>query len=182
MTAAAVAKYLTHLAAADPEGEPMTAMRLHKLLYYCQGWHLAWFGRPLFADRMEAWKYGPVVPSVDAEPWCNGRAPIPDMGEPADLTAEARESIEQVWSHYRKFSAYGLRDQTHDEAPWSAHYKPDAQARCSEEIPTADLAAFFGDEFRRKTGEEPGVMGAVSTAVATGHTKPLDQLRKELGC
>jgi uncharacterized phage-associated protein len=53
-TATNVARYLIRLAGQDPEGEPMTAMRLQKLLYYCQGWHLAWYGRPLFEDRVEA--------------------------------------------------------------------------------------------------------------------------------
>ena len=91
----------------------MTAMRLHKLLYYCQGWHLAWYGRPLFADRIEAWKYGPVVPAVYDQPRGKGRDPLPDAGDPDGMSAAARESVEQVWSHYRQLSACGPRDKTH---------------------------------------------------------------------
>jgi uncharacterized phage-associated protein len=30
--------------------------KLHKLLYYCQGHHLAHFGKPLFSDTISAWK------------------------------------------------------------------------------------------------------------------------------
>jgi uncharacterized phage-associated protein len=37
------------------------AVKLHKLLYYCQGHHLARFGEPLFADTISAWDMGPVV-------------------------------------------------------------------------------------------------------------------------
>ena len=182
MTAAAAAKYLIRLAAADPEGEPMTAMRLHKLLYYCQGWHLAWYGRPLFADRIEAWKYGPVVPAVYEQPWGKGRDPLPDAGDPDGMSAAARESVEQVWSHYRQFSACGLRDKTHAESPWSTHYAPDDQSRCSAEIPPTDLAAFFGGEFQRLTGEDPGAMGRAEANTTSGRTVSLDDLRKELGC
>lgn len=38
--------------------------RLHKLLYYVQGYHLAWRGCPAFDDDIEAWKKGPVVAAL----------------------------------------------------------------------------------------------------------------------
>lgn len=44
--------------------EFMTNMKLQKMLYYQQGFHLAYFGTPLFDEEIEAWMYGPVVPSV----------------------------------------------------------------------------------------------------------------------
>lgn len=34
------------------------------MLYYQQGFHLAYFGTPLFDEEIEAWMYGPVVPCV----------------------------------------------------------------------------------------------------------------------
>src|SRR5262249_49336794 len=36
-------------------------VKLHKLLYYCQGHHLAIFGEPLFSETISAWDMGPVV-------------------------------------------------------------------------------------------------------------------------
>jgi hypothetical protein len=38
----------------------MSTMKLQKLLYYCQGWSLAWTGEPLFPEDFEAWASGPV--------------------------------------------------------------------------------------------------------------------------
>ena len=38
--------------------ENTTTMKLQKALYYCQGWHLAWDGVPLFEERIEAWASG----------------------------------------------------------------------------------------------------------------------------
>jgi uncharacterized phage-associated protein len=35
--------------------------KLHKLLYYCQGHHLATFDEPLFIESISAWDMGPVV-------------------------------------------------------------------------------------------------------------------------
>ena len=50
------------VAAAILEREgPMTAMKLQKLVYYCQAWHLVWDEEPLFPERIEAWANGPVV-------------------------------------------------------------------------------------------------------------------------
>ena len=49
--------------ATDPSCDKM---KLHKLLYYVQGWSQAWTGRPLFQDAPEAWTYGPVYPKVYA--------------------------------------------------------------------------------------------------------------------
>lgn len=45
-------------------GERLTNLKLQKLLYYQQGYHLAAFGTPLFSEDVESWMYGPVVPSV----------------------------------------------------------------------------------------------------------------------
>ena len=41
-------------------GELMSNMKLQKMLYYQQGFHLAMFGTPLFDEDMEAWMYGPL--------------------------------------------------------------------------------------------------------------------------
>jgi uncharacterized phage-associated protein len=38
----------------------MDAMRLQKLLYYVQAWHLAVTDEPLFPEQIKAWKDGPV--------------------------------------------------------------------------------------------------------------------------
>ena len=115
-TAPAVAQHLIRLAVIGPEPEPMTAMKLHKLLYYCQGWHLAWYGVALFPERIVAWKHGPVVPDVYAQPWGQGSAPLPDPMLPVEMAPVERAAVEQVWDHYRQFSACGLREKSHADA------------------------------------------------------------------
>ena len=57
-------KILAYGAAANDEGELFSNMKLQKLLYYVQGFHIAVFNRPLFNEDIEAWMYGPVVPAV----------------------------------------------------------------------------------------------------------------------
>lgn len=40
----------------------MSTMKLHRLVYYSQAWHLVWDGVPLFDEEIQAWANGPVVP------------------------------------------------------------------------------------------------------------------------
>ena len=55
--ALAVAKYILSL-------RPMTNLRLQKTLYFIQVAFLLTRERGIFDDEIEAWQYGPVVPSV----------------------------------------------------------------------------------------------------------------------
>lgn len=43
---------------------PMSHLKLQKLLYYCQAYHLAYFEEPLFEEDFEAWVHGPVCRDV----------------------------------------------------------------------------------------------------------------------
>ena len=62
-TAFSVAKYFLFLS--DEEaGDTISNLKLQKLLYYAQGFHLALNDSPLFAESIEAWTHGPVVPVV----------------------------------------------------------------------------------------------------------------------
>ncbi|MCI7457609.1 Panacea domain-containing protein [Actinomyces urogenitalis] len=44
-----------------PDPSPL---KLHKLCYYAQAWHLAITNEPLFRSDMQAWRYGPVSTAV----------------------------------------------------------------------------------------------------------------------
>ena len=42
----------------------ITPMQVLKLAYYCHAWMLGLYHRPLLAQPVEAWRYGPVVPEI----------------------------------------------------------------------------------------------------------------------
>lgn len=48
-------------------GYGITALELQKLLYFVQAYFLIKKGKPCFRDDIEAWDFGPVVPSVYRE-------------------------------------------------------------------------------------------------------------------
>ena len=54
----------------------LTQVKLHKLLYYAHGWHLGFQEKPLLDETLEAWRYGPVVPSIHREFGRFGATPI----------------------------------------------------------------------------------------------------------
>lgn len=44
-----------------PDLDPM---KLQKLVFYAQSWHLKIYGEPLVDDFFSKWPYGPVIPSL----------------------------------------------------------------------------------------------------------------------
>jgi uncharacterized phage-associated protein len=87
--------------------------KLHKLLYYCQGHHLAAFGEPLFHERISAWDMGPVVGEV----W-KGEQTGAVPPEPAGLGEAELNTIGYVVSRYGRLTGRELEILTHGEAPW----------------------------------------------------------------
>jgi uncharacterized phage-associated protein len=107
--------YSAHDIAADIRAERrgLPVKKLHKLLYYCQGHHLAWFGEPLFEEPIEAWDMGPVV----AELW---RAEKRGTSTPprAELTNRELNTVGYVLSRYGTLTGKDLEILTHGEDPW----------------------------------------------------------------
>lgn len=100
-------------------GDLMSNMKLQKMLYYEQGYHLAAFGTPLFDEEVEAWMYGPVVPDVYEHFKRYGAGGIqPETKSPIELAEDEEYLFNDVFDAYIDFSAYGLMRKTHGEAPW----------------------------------------------------------------
>ncbi len=100
---------------------PMTAMKLQKLVYYSQAWHLVWAEKPLFENDIEAWANGPVVRELynlhRGRFALNGPTEIPG-GDPSRLTEQERAMIDAVLDAYGDKPAHWLSELTHNEDPW----------------------------------------------------------------
>ena len=97
---------------------PVEAIKLQKLLYYCNAWSLADRHMPLFHDEIQAWKHGPVVASI--YPLHRGKIDLTtwSYGRPEDLSTEDRELVDNVVDTYGGLSGWRLRNLTHQEKPW----------------------------------------------------------------
>jgi uncharacterized phage-associated protein len=136
--------------------EPISNMKLQKLLYYADGYHLALFGSPLFMEPVQAWPYGPVVAAVYYTYSNHGGRPIA-VTEPAPigLTDNDIEVLDNVLRGYGRFSAAKLANMTHAESPW-------LDGKVSGLISDASMAAFFRSMLSRPStrGLSPDVLGA----------------------
>jgi uncharacterized phage-associated protein len=97
---------------------PVDAMKLQKLLYYAQGWHLAITGQPLFSEPIEAWRDGPVVPAVYFKHRRMRKVTNWPAGDPAGLDKDALQLLDLVCASYGELSGDDLSTLTHSEEPW----------------------------------------------------------------
>ncbi len=110
-----VARYLLRLAA--DEQLSVTPTHLQNLLYYAQGWHLAVFGEPLFAGRMEAGEQGPVLKEV-ARLAGGADTQVSRDQVATHLDTTRRAFLESFWEEYRSTPAEELGQVVRREAPW----------------------------------------------------------------
>jgi uncharacterized phage-associated protein len=129
-----VASYLQHLS--DKKNSVITNMKMQKLLYYAQGWHLALYDAPLFIDDFEAWKYGPVIGEVYRKYDSLQSTTAPDIDS---LPYEQKRFIRSVYRKYGLHDSYTLSNMTHNELPWKKCYKEDE----NKIIPKDELREFF---------------------------------------
>jgi len=136
---------------AEEKKQGLSPMKLQKLVYFAHGWYLALTGKPLVTERIEAWQYGPVIPTLYREFKGYGNSDItspvrevsqaPDGGflfeEPSlddyamegDEVESARKIIRRVWDVYGSHSAIKLSNATHmPGTPWEQVYKQGARS------------------------------------------------------
>lgn len=127
-------------------------LKLIKISYIAHGWRLALQGVGLVDEHIEAWQYGPVIPSLYHEFKRFRRDPIVGFSmefnfESMDLRPaalpdededhETKAILEKVWDVYKTTSGNELISRTHAEGtPWKKHYKKDVR---SVEIPDRDI-------------------------------------------
>ena len=123
-TARQIADYF--LSKSRPEvGDTITHLKLQKLCYYAQGFHLALYDTPFFNEEIQAWDHGPVVVDLYKEFKKYNADPIPPVNPEkaaSGLDERDRKLLDDVWLEYGQFSAWKLRALSHSEPPWKDAY------------------------------------------------------------
>lgn len=114
-----VADYFLALVCPD-EGDNMTHLKLQKLLYYAQGFHLAIHGEPLFEEPIFAWPHGPVVPAIYDVFKAYGSTPLPcpEEWDEERVPIEVADLLVEIYDVFGRYTASTLRNMTHGEPPW----------------------------------------------------------------
>jgi uncharacterized phage-associated protein len=141
-------------------------MRLQKLVYYAQAWQLVFHNQPLFHDRIEAWREGPVTRVLQEVHRRRYRVTDWPLGNSANLTSQEVETIDWVVGKYSDLSAEALSRMSHMDSPWrvARGILPD-DAPSSGEIPREEIRHFYA---RQRSEPDVAVLQAAASAALEG--------------
>lgn len=133
------------LAKAKLNDDTISNLKLQKLVYYSQGFHLAIFEKPLFSEKIYAWAHGPVIKELYAKYSSFGSDCIEsseeiDLKKYKEFNAELLDLLDQIFDIYGQFSAWKLRNMTHEEPPWK-------NTPPNNEITHAKMTDYFTTQF-----------------------------------
>jgi len=111
----------------------ITHLKLQKLLYYAQAWHLATKNKPLFAEDFQAWIHGPtLISQYDRFKKHQWLPVLEDIEFPHLKNKSLVSHLEEVVDVFGAETAVKLELMTHNERPWQ-----DARKGVSEDAPNA---------------------------------------------
>lgn len=136
---------------------PMSHLKLQKLLYLIEGYHLAYFTESLIDDKFQAWTHGPVsrkvydslkdksrlYADVGYEP-ASDSDPDPAILVQSLLTQDQIDLVNEVLDLYDKESGFELEALTHAQTPWiNARNGLPLGAKCENVISKEDMKQYF---------------------------------------
>ncbi|ALL05579.1 hypothetical protein AQ505_08795 [Pedobacter sp. PACM 27299] len=134
------------------EGESqLNHLKLQKLLYYVQSWHLAFYGEPFFNGKFQAWVHGPVNRAIynrfkDSK-YMYTTINTSDLMEPEivkTLDGDSKEHIDSVLEVYAGYSDTELEAKTHAETPWiDARKGYEPFQRCEVELDESTITRYY---------------------------------------
>ena len=133
-------------------GRHLTPLQMMKLIYFSHAWMLAIFGRPLFKQNFEAWKYGPVVRDVYQALKKYGSNPITsrialDNVTEHQLASQEIAVLNKVFAEYSDYDGWILSGLTHiPEGPW---FKTRMDKGLGSIIPNKTIQTYYA--LRRKS-------------------------------
>lgn len=135
---------------------PMSHLKLQKLLYLIEGYHLAYYGSSLINDDFEAWTHGPVSRKIYDLLKDKSRLYVDLHYEQGDykhlpselmrdmLTDDQFELVNEVLGLYDKESGFDLEALTHSQTPWINARKGVAlYEKCTNIISKRDMTVYF---------------------------------------
>ncbi len=108
-------------------GGTISPMKLLKLAYISHGWCLALYEDPLLPEQIQAWQYGPVIPSIYHDVKHYGNTPITNLRSidfypnhyPVVKDDKVIGLLNKIWEVYGSYSGIDLSNLTHEKgSPW----------------------------------------------------------------
>jgi uncharacterized phage-associated protein len=105
-------------------GKTLSVLTLQRLLYFAQGWHLAFYGGPFFEGRFQAWAQGPINREIYdrfASRPLDSQVSAADVSKGFDVTSLSQEKsnhIRSVLEAYATCENSSLNKIINEDAPW----------------------------------------------------------------
>ena len=138
---------------------PLTPLQVIKMVYIAHGYSLAILGEPLVEEAVEAWRYGPVLPSVYHSAKRYGGGKITQLlysGTRTDdregvedarmffrdrIPSRQRAILDGVLDVYGEFNGRQLTNMTHVVgSPWDQYYREGVAGR---QIPNGTIKEHY---------------------------------------
>jgi len=169
------AQYFIARAYEDGLEVDITNMKVQKLLYYAQSLHLALYDQPLFAEEIQAWRYGPVCPPAyrfysDFEAQ---QLPFPERKNLSNLSKDIQSILDEVWENFGGYHAYRLSEMSHLEFPWrKARQGLPTAASSIQPILLEDLKALGHQKLEQIERSSPVYDAAIAQTLQASLTTP----------
>jgi len=124
------------------DGCSLTPMKLVKLVYISHGWYLGLTEEPLLTEAVQAWRYGPVVPSVyhSFKKYYNFQITslaVNGISKNDPLIVKDKEItkfLDKIWEVYKNYTGLQLSTLTHQEGtPWYVTWS--SEGKNSRDVP-----------------------------------------------
>lgn len=155
-----IARYIINYS--NEKGYGISNLKLQKLLYFVQVYFLIKTkgNKYCFDDKIEAWNYGPVVPTAYHEFKGYGACNIPSVKnyiffdtknimnsgrktfDDSIICDKDKKLIKEVVDKFSEYNASDLVAITHGQDPWKNAYHPN----CNNEITIDSLKEYFVNE------------------------------------
>ena len=141
--------------------EHMNVLKLQKLMYYVQAWSLAFYGKPLFQGKFQAWVHGPVNRLL-YDRFVATKSLYSDITQEdvrsgfdgSKIPEDARSHIESVLEVYAGYTGSQLEDMTHREEPWvKARDGRSPTNRCETEIEESLMESYYRDRVEKEDSD-----------------------------
>ncbi len=154
-----IADYIILKSTSDEQGD-LINLKLQKLMYYVQGWHLGYKKERIIDTSFEAWVHGPVSRKLydrfkDTKSLYSfiEREDVINQDAYNSIDEEDRDFIDYVLSNYLGFSGIELENMTHKEDPWVlTRGDLNPLYSCTKEIEDKLMIDFFGAKWEKIYG------------------------------
>lgn len=156
-----IADYTILSLTADEKPTDLINLKLQKLMYYIQGWHLGYKKTRIIDSAFEAWVHGPVSRKLydrfkDTKTLYSyiDRTDVVNNDAYDKIQEDDRKFIDYILYNYASFSGVELEQKTHEEYPWQKTREGlHPLVACNKEIDDNLIIEYFSEKWDNLYGK-----------------------------